>query len=182
VGGGDLDVWGLGAHVFTRSETWLFGGYLGYDTIDQSNADTWTGAVEVQFYMPRSTLSGVLSHSDLDAGPGNFNATMLEGEYRHFVADNFSLHGGLGVGQGDVGGPDLDLWSAELGGEFQFETAPVSIFGFYRHGNIDVGALDADTSTYSIGVRYNWGGTLMDRNRRGAGLKRVLPVFERFIT
>jgi hypothetical protein len=180
LGSFDGDVWGLGAHAFTRSDSWLFGAYLGYDTIEDSDADTWTGALETQFYMPNSTISGVLSHSELDAGGGDFSATMLEGEYRLFLSENFSIHGGLGIGQGEISGTDIDLWDGELGAEYLFTGAPVSIFGFYQHGNLDAGG-DVQTDAFGVGVRYNWGGNLLDRNRRGAGLKRVIPVFERFI-
>jgi hypothetical protein len=176
----DVGVFGLGAHVFTRSENWLFGGYLGYDDADDFNIEAWTGALEAQFYMSRSTISGVLSHSVWD-GP-DYAITLLEGEYRHFFTDSVSAHVSLGFGQGDIGTTDPDVWSGEIGGEYLFSGAPVSIFGHYRHGVIDFNVGEIETDTLSVGIRYNWGGTLMDRNRSGAGLNRVTPVFERFLS
>lgn len=176
----DLDIWGIGAHAFTRNDAWLLGGYLGYDEIDDFNTETWTGAVEGQLYMPRSTVSAVLSHSLWD-GP-DYAITILEGEYRYFLSDNFSVHGGLGVGQGDIGSSDPDILSGEVGAELQFAAAPISVFGFYRHDELDFGTGDLEVDALSIGLRYNWGGTLMDRNRSGAGLNRVRPLFERFLS
>jgi hypothetical protein len=176
----DVDAFSLGAHVFTRRGAWLFGGYVGYDDVEDFNIEAWTGALETQYYFSRSTLTGTLSHSEWD-GP-DYTITMLEGEYRYFLTDNLSLHGGLGFGQGDIGGNDPDVWSAEAGGEYQFAALPVSVFGFYRRGEIDFNVGSIETDALGVGVRYNFGGTLMDRNRRGAGLNRVLPLFERFIS
>lgn len=176
----DADIWNLGAHVFARQESFLVGGYLGFDSIDDFSVDAWTFAAETQFYLPRGTISGALSHSIWD-GP-DYSITMLEGEYRHFITDNFSIHGGLGVGQADIGGSDLDVWSGAVGGEFMFSGAPVSLFGQYRRNSIDFGPGELDVDALTLGVRYNWGGTLMDRSRSGAGLNRVLPIFERFLS
>lgn len=180
-GGGDIDVGGVGAHVFVRNDAWLIGGYAGYDDADQWNYETWTGALEGQLYLPRATLSGVLSYSEIDIAAA-YSITMLEAEYRHFVTDNLSIHGGLGIGQGEIGTSDPDAWSGEIGAEYQFEAAPISVFGLYRHNNLDFGTGELDVDALSVGVRYNWGGTLMERNRRGAGLNRVLPIFHRFVS
>jgi hypothetical protein len=180
--GGDADdaaIWNLGAHVFNRGDRWLFGGYLGYDDIDDFNVEVWTGALETQHYLPNATVSGVLSHSIWD-GP-DYTITMLEGEYRHFISGNFTVHAGLGFGQADIGG-DSDVWSGALGGEYMFAGAPVSVFGQYRYNSIEFGVGEIEVDALSIGVRYNWGGSLMDRNRSGAGLNRVLPIFDRFLS
>jgi len=174
----DFDAWGLGAHVYRRGLRWLFGGYVGFDSIDDN--DAWTAALETQYYMPRSTFSAVLSYSDMD--DQSLTSTALDGRYRHFVTENLSLHGGLGIGEFEAGSTDFDFWQAELGGEFQFEALPVSVFASYRHAEYDVPLFDLETDTATIGVRYNWGGSLLDRDRSGPGMDRVLPVFERLIT
>lgn len=172
------DVYSIGGHVFSRSESWLIGGYVGYDKLESGGeAEELTFAVEAQFYMPRSTITGVLSHST-DDSIFDMNVTEISGEYRYFFTDNFSLQGGLGFGQGELGANDIDIWDAQVGGEYQFASAPISIFAGYRHGNLDAGAADIDTSSVGVGVRYNWGGSLMDRNRHGAGLARVPSAVE----
>lgn len=176
----DVDVWSVGAHVFKRHDAWLAGAYVGYDELEDFNADAWTAALETQFYLSRGTLSGVLSHSEWN-GPG-YAATMLEGEYRHFFNDNFSLHGGLGFGQGDIGTNDPDIWSGEVGAEYMFAGMPVSVFGFYRRSSMDFGPGEMDVDTLSAGVRYNWAGSLMNRDRNGASLRRVPSIFDRFLS
>jgi len=176
----DVDAFGVGAHVYKRNESWLFGGYLGYEDIDDFNAELLTGALETQWYFDRATLSGVLSHSIWD-GP-DYAITMLEGEYRHFLSDNFTVHVGLGVGQGDIGASDPDLWGGEIGAEYMFAGAPVSVFGGYRYSNLDFGVGEIEVDALSVGVRYNWSGSLRERSRSGAGLNRVLHVLDRFLS
>jgi hypothetical protein len=174
------DVWGVGGHVFTRNESWLFGGYVGYGKLDSGGeAEETTIAAETQFYLPRSTISGVLSYSE-DDSIFELSATMIDGEYRHFITDNFSIQAGLGFGQGEIGVTDIDFWRAQVGGEYQFDALPVSIFAGYRQGTLDAGGGgDIETSSVGIGVRYNWGeGTLLERNRNGASLARVPSAIE----
>ncbi|GIK49287.1 MAG: outer membrane beta-barrel protein [Hyphomonadaceae bacterium] len=181
--GGDADdvgVWGLGVHIYKRSPSWLIGGYVGYDDADDFNIASWTGAIEAQFYLSRATVSGILSYSEQETQ--GYAITLLEGEYRYFVTDNFSIQGGAGFGQGNISTSDPNVWSAQIGAEYQFADAPISVFGEYRYGLVDFDPGEIETNTFSIGVRYNWGGSLIDRNRRGAGLNRIIPVFERFIT
>jgi hypothetical protein len=181
--GGDADdvgIWGLGAHVYKRSETWLVGGYVGYDEADDFNIASWTGAIEAQFYLPRATVSGALSYSEQETQ--GYAITLLEGEYRHFVTDNFSIHGAAGFGEGDISTSDPNVWTAAIGAEYQFADTALSVFGGYRYGLVDFDPGEIETNTLSIGIRYDWGGSLMERNRRGAGLNRVIAIFERFIT
>jgi hypothetical protein len=179
--GGETDVWGLGVHVFARRDAWLVGAYVGYDDMGDFNLEVLTGALEGQYYLPRSTISGVLSYSEADI-PAAYSITMLEGEYRYFFTDNLSVHGAIGIGSGDIGAADPDVWSGELGAEYQFDAAPISVFGSFHHNTLDFSTGEIEVDAMRIGVRYNWGGTLMDRDRRGAGLKRVRHVFERFLT
>lgn len=182
-GGGDVDAIGVGGHVYKRGAQWLWGGYAGYTNFDAAGGDIdeWTVAAETQYYTARGTVSGALSYSDAEDFGGGANLVMLEGEYRHFVTDNFSLQGGLGIGSGEIGATDIDVWSGQVGGELQFDRMPISIFAGYRHNSVDAGAGDLDTDSVGVGVRYNWGGTLWDRNRGGAGLNRVPGVLERIV-
>jgi hypothetical protein len=166
--------------VFTRGDTWLFGGYLGYEDIQEFNAEAFTAALETQYYLQNATISGVLSHSIWD-GP-DYAVTMLEGEYRYFISDAFTVHASAGFGKGDIGTSDPDVWSAGIGGEYLFSSMPVSVFGGYRYNSMDFGTGEIDVDALTIGLRYNWGGTLKDRNRNGAGLNRVPTIFDRFMS
>ncbi len=162
----DANAWNIGAHLFSRGDTWLWGGYVGYDTVSGGGTDIneWTAALQTQYYMPRTTLSGNLAYSDTE---GDLRLWQIDGEARFFATDNFSLQGNLGWGNLSGGGGDSDLWNYGVGAEWQANSFPVSIYAGWQGYNFDGGG---DTSAWEVGVRYNWGGTLLERNRSGAGL------------
>jgi hypothetical protein len=132
----------------------------------------WTVALQTQFYMPRTTISGNLSYSSISDLPllGDTNTTQIEGEARFFATDNFSIQGNLGWGNLDTDalGSD-DFWTYGVGAEWQADSFPVSVFATWQGINSDNVSSDG---SWRIGVRYNWGGTLLERNRSGAGLSR----------
>jgi len=167
----DASEWNVGAHLFSRSDTWLWGVYGGYQTISGSGDDVneWTVAGQVQYYMPRTTLSGNLSYSGISDLPlvGDVNTTQISGEARFFATDNFSIEGNLGWGNLDADAGSGNFTTYGVGAEWQADTFPVSVFAGWQ--GFDTEASDS-SSAWRIGVRYNWGGTLLQRNRSGAGL------------
>jgi hypothetical protein len=171
----DANQWDIGGHLFSRSDTWLWGAYAGYNNISQDGLDDlseWTVALQTQFYMPRTTISGDLSYSQVSDFPflGDITTTQLSGEARFFATDNFSFQGNLGWGNLDADGVGSDdFWSYGVGAEWQADSFPVSIFANWEGFNSDDVSSDG---SWRIGVRYNWGGTLLQRNRSGAGLNR----------
>jgi len=90
-----------------------------------------------------------------------------------FVNDNFRLNGNIGFATIDYDsfGED-DAFSYGLGGEYQFAALPVSVAAAWNHVEFDEVSTEADT--LSLAVRYNWGGTLRDRDRNGASQAGVL--------
>ncbi len=170
-GGGEADIWNLGGHLFTRHEGGLIGGFVNYGNADIGGAgdfDFWTAGIEGQLYMSRTTLDGALSYSEADDTDASLTAADLG--LTHFVSDNFSLGANVGFGQIDDGANDADLVSFGVGAEYQFAAMPLSIFGGWQRSEID--DLDADADSLGIGVRYNFGGSLFERNRSGASLAR----------
>lgn len=170
---GDANDWGIGAHLFSRNDQWLWGGYVGYNSVDGGgdSVNEWTVALQTQFYMPRTTLSGDLSYSQISDFPflGDITTTQIDGEARFFATDNFSFQGNLGWGNMDTDIGSGDFWTYGVGAEWQADSMPISLFADWQGVNSDA----ADTSsTWRIGVRYNWGGTLLERNRSGAGLNQ----------
>jgi len=173
--GSDIDFWGLGGHVYTRQGDWLFGGYAGFGNIEAtgSDIDEWTAALEAQYYLARTTIDGAVSFSETDGGGGtDIETTALDVGVRHFVTDNFSIGGNVGFANVDTGaGGDADATSIGVEAEWQMATLPISIFGGYQRTEVDIPG-DLEVDSFGIGVRYNWGGTLFDRDRSGAGLRR----------
>jgi hypothetical protein len=169
--GGDADTYNLGGHVFTRNDSHLIGGFVNFGEVDAGGGadfDYWSLGLEGQMYLQRTTLDGALSYSEADDTDAELTAVDLGAT--HFFTDNFSAGANLGFGSIEGGGADADVSTFGLGAEWQFASAPVSIFGGWQHSEID--DIDAEADTLGIGVRYNWGGTLFDRNRNGASLPR----------
>lgn len=167
----DTDAFSVGGHLFTRSEGHLFGGFANLGSVEPDGGgdfDFWTVGLESQFYFNRTTLDGALSFSEGD--DIDVSLTSVDLGLTHFATDNFALGGGLGFGNIDTPLGDADLVSYGINAEFQFDAAPISVFGGWQH--LDVDDIDADADALTVGVRYNWGGSLIERNRTGASLSR----------
>ncbi|HVY84224.1 MAG TPA: outer membrane beta-barrel protein [Caulobacterales bacterium] len=172
-GGDDADDWHVDAHLFARNDQWQWGGAVAYENVDfggGDNTDVWTGAAEMLFFQPDVTWGATLSYSDasdIDASAWNLN-----GEARYFFNDNFRVDGNVGLGTADLGGADDsdNTWQAGIGAEYQFASMPISIYGGYEHYNIDTSGDNVDNDALTIGARWNFGGTLRDRDRSGANL------------
>lgn len=166
----DADGYGANAHLFTRNDSYLFGGFVGLSDGDGSDT-AYTVGLEAQKYLETVTLAGVLAYGDSDDNQGD-GVWGLGGEVRYFATDNFRLSGGLGYADADGEG----LVSIGLGGEYQFETAPISVYANYARSEFEDS--DLSTDTISVGVRYNFGGTtLKSRDRQGASLTGASTVF-----
>jgi len=163
-GGGDVDTYNFGGHLFTRNDSYLLGGFASIGNTDFSFADYdyYTVGLEGAYYLSRTTLNGALSYSDSD--DLNADSTALDLGATHFVTDNFSFGGTVGFGEL----ADLDFVSYGVGAEYQFAGAPISLFGGYNKTDYD----SFDTDALSVGVRWNFGGSLFERDRSGASLTR----------
>jgi hypothetical protein len=152
----------LAAHVLVRDESSLVGGFA---AVDRSNNDTaWSVGLEANKYFDRWTLASAVAYKDDDdIDASGWGATA---QARFFPADNVRLDVHAGYARVDYGGlGQSDVTAAGAGAEYQFEAAPISIAAAYDHADLDHGQ---SASAWMVTVRYNWGGTLRDRDRTGA--------------
>lgn len=160
--------YGLTGHVYARNDNHLFGGFIG--VADSDDSTTWVGGLEANKYFTNWTLAGAVfygNNDDADADGYGVNV-----EARAFVHDNFRLNANIGYANIDAGAGDDDAMLYGVGGEYQFASYPVSIVAGYNTLDFDGG----DVDTWTIGVRYNWGGTLRDRDRSGASQASLTGV------
>jgi hypothetical protein len=153
---------GVAGHLFQRNDRSLIGAFASIN--DASDSTTWTVGGEANAYLDSVTLAGALiygSNDDVDADGYGLNT-----EARFFPSDNFRLDARLGYATIDAGGFEEDVLTYGAGGEFQLSQTPVSFTLNWRTIDADATNLSADSLT--VGVRYNWGGTLRDRDRTGA--------------
>lgn len=163
------------AHVFTRNDEWAVGGFVGATDVDGDTA--WNVGVEGAKYFEQFTLAGSVSYGTLDDVDVDVWGANLEG--RFFATDNLRFDGRIGAFNADAGGLDIDGMSFGVGAEWQIEQAPVSLYTTYDSVQLD--DVDVDVNTWMVGVRWNFGGSLKDRDRNGASFNGGLgSVFRSF--
>jgi hypothetical protein len=166
VDGDNIDtVSSAAAHLFTRNDSWLFGGFVGLSHADDS--DTWSAGLEANKYFEQWTLAGALIYANNDDADANLWG--VNAQARLFPTDNLRLQGNVGWARVDFGGPggDDDAWTAGVGAEYQFEAMPVSIGANYNH--VEFNDADVSANVWTVSLRYNFGGgSLRDRDRNGA--------------
>lgn len=162
--GSNNEAYGATAHVNARNDSYLFGGFVGLASVADDNV--WSAGLEGQKYYDNVTLAGAVGYANADDADADIYGA--DAQVRYFLSDNFRIQGALGYAKVEAGPADDNVWSLGAGGEYQFASVPVSVFGGYTHAEFD----DADVSSdaFTVGVRYNFGGTLKDRDRKGASL------------
>lgn len=179
----DIDQMRVGGHVFWRGADWLLGAYVGGEWVDTlaGDANGWVVAGEGQFHTGRVTLAGTVSYAEMDTPViVSFDQWTVNGTLRYFVTDNLSLEASAAWLDTTINPVALSSSGSYfgLGAEYQFHDC-LSVFAGYRHTDLGDGTPEVDT--WGIGLRWSFGeGTLMQRDRSGARLRRPEGVFETF--
>lgn len=159
----DSDTLAGTVHVFTRNDQWALGGFVG--AIDLEDDTAFNVGAEGAYYFDRVTLAGNVSYATLDDTDVDVWGAGVEG--RFFATDNLRFDARLGGFNADAGfGGDVDGMTYGVGAEWQIEAAPVSFYTSYDVVEFD--DADLDVGTWMVGLRWNFGGTLKDRDRTGA--------------
>lgn len=172
---GECDHLSLAAHLFSRNERFLWGGYVGRTSLTAvaGSVDEWHAGLEGQLYLARTTLTGAAGYTSFDVGGASREVWSFDAEARHFFGDNFSVQANAGYADADaslIG----DGWSIGLGAEYQLANAPISIYGGWQRADFA-----EEIESVGLGVRYSWNATLFERNRSGPSLNRPQGVIER---
>lgn len=122
----------LTGHLFTRSDRYLFGGFVG--VADSDDDTVWNAGLEANKFYDRWTLNGAIGYvqgedDDQDAWGVNVGASL-------FATDNFRVDANVGWLSAD----DDDALALGVGAEYQFASLPVSVGASYAHIDYD----DAD--------------------------------------
>jgi hypothetical protein len=166
--GGNINYTDAGLHAFMRNDQHALGVYA--NSTDFFGVSAFGFGVEGAYYMDQVTLSGSLGWDTMDGGffgPGSSDGWDATLGAKFFVNDNFSI--GADYGHVDFDGFTTDNYG--INAEFKPETAPVSFFGGWRHNSDGGFFTSGDYSTWSLGVRWNFGGgSLKSRDRTGASM------------
>lgn len=137
----------------------------GFIAADDAGFDlAWTAGAEVQKYMGKATLTGSLAYTTID--DADLDAWTVGGEAAYYVMPNVRLSAGLSYSDLEFMDESEDAFTYGVAGEYEFAQAPISI----RAGFSRTDFADADIDTWTLGLRYNFGGDMQSRERAGANL------------
>jgi len=141
------------------------GGFVAANGIGSGDT-VWTVGAEAQKYLAGSTLTGLVAYTDAD----DLGAKVwtVGGDAAFYVMPNLRLNAGVSYNNVDTDFGDADAWTYGVGGEYEFTGTPFSISAGYTRA--DIGDIDVDVDTWSLGLRYSFGGGLQARDRAGANL------------
>ena len=165
---GDDTVGSAAAHLTkTFGSDLRAGAFAGVSDIGGENYFSIGG--EVQKYLLSTTLTGVVAYTDLDGA----DAWTFGGDAAYYVNPSLRLNAGVSYNNVDIDAAgEVDAWAYGVGAEYQLDNSPFSLFGSWQR--VSVNDIDVDADVFTVGARYNFGGTLQSLDRAGANLGRTL--------
>ena len=136
------------------------GGFVGAADIGDETA--LTGGLEVQKYLSKATLTGVVAYTTAD--DIDLDTWTVSGDAAFYVTDALRLN--AGVSWLTIDDADVDGFTYGVGAEYEIARSPFSVTAGYSHSDIE----DLDIDSWTVGLRYSFGGGLQARDRAGAGL------------
>ena len=187
-------------HVFARTDQWLLGVFVGADDAGVFNVKG--GGVEGQYYLGKLTLAGSIGAATESEDQGDsYKPYVVSGrvDARYFVTDDLMIgahagyegsdyHNNSGVYYEELKAPGL--WTVGVGAEYRIAASPFTVTANYEHGDSKITDDYGETGFYqdnnqirahgdyvSIGARWTFGGSLLNRDRHGASLSTMKDMF-----
>lgn len=166
-GGEDDTIFNGGLHLISEQEDGRFGAFVGVTTSDADNSsETWEGGIEAQANVDKYIFGGALGYFTND--DVELDGWGLRLDAQKFKTDNFVLGARFGLATAEVFDVDVDGWTAGVWAEYQLTDTPISFSAGYDRTEIK--DFDVEADTISLGVTYNFSGTLRDRETTGPSL------------
>lgn len=168
-----IDHWRGVGHVFWDGGDWRLGGVLGVTSVnldlvvvDVDLEETMFGVEGTYDLGDRAVIGASYTMGQVEylgTGIERPDAWNLDASLSYYVTENFRLRGALGIGHLDFGIPEdnADTTTYGLSAEWQPFSAPVSLQAGWSEFESDV---DGDVSSLSLTVRWNFGGSLRERD------------------
>ncbi|RZJ00942.1 MAG: hypothetical protein EON90_05430 [Brevundimonas sp.] len=142
-----------------------FGGFIG--AADAGEETAWTIGAEAQKYLANATLTGSVAYTTAD--DVDVDAWTVSGDAAVYINPNLRLNAGLAYTTLEAAGEDADVWTYGVGAEYEISSTPFSVAAGYTRGDLE----GIDLETWTIGLRYSFGGGLQARDRAGATLSNA---------
>lgn len=161
--------WRLNGHLFYNYGDFRVGAVAGWAkvNIDGNAPEASHWGIEGQYWFDRVSVgaSAIWGNSDWLISPHiDYHNYDLNAAF--YATDNFVLGASYGVGSVDNGVTSAaDTRNYGIDAEYQLANHPISFTAAYNHWEISDTPIDSQA--WTIGVRWNWGGTLHARDRDG---------------
>jgi hypothetical protein len=160
-GASDDTIFAGTAHLTTLVGSDLrIGGFVG--AADVADETALTAGFEAQKYLANANLTGVVAYTTAD--DVDLDIWSVGGDAAFYVTDALRLNAGLSWMT--IDDADVDGVTYGVGAEYQIARTPFSATAGYSHSDIE--GLDVDS--WTVGLRYSFGGGLQTRDRAGAAL------------
>jgi hypothetical protein len=160
----DDDFLRLDGHLYWDGSGWRIGGVVATTQLDDTDIEEWVYGVEVGFGGGTNVQWwGALTAGNIETGGFDYDTWNADLGLDFYSSPNVRFGGTVGFGE--IDDADIETTTFGINGEFQPWSAPISIYAGWQMVNAESGGVDADSNSFSIGARWNFGGgTLQDRN------------------
>lgn len=161
----DIDDRTIAGHLYWHTDAWNLGGVVATTNLDggSTSVDETVYGVEGSFNLaPSAVLTGSYTVGESEFLVIDVDTWNADIGVNYYFTDNFRVSGNLGTGNLDFGGgADFDTSTFGVGAEWRLSSTPVSFTADWSTFDADA---FGDYDTLKVGVRWNWGGTLRERD------------------
>jgi hypothetical protein len=130
----------------------------------------WSVGAEAQKYFDKATLTGAVSYGSIGELDAKLWSVGVDGGY--YILPNLRVNANAAYSDIQVQDTDVSAVSYGVAAEYQISESPMSLYASFARTTVD--DFDLDLDTVSLGVRFNFGGDLQQRERAGANLTRSI--------
>lgn len=125
---------------------------------------------EVQKYFDKATLTGAVSYGSINDLDADLWSVGVDGGY--YILPNLRVNANVAYSEIQVADAETNAFSYGAAAEYQINSTPMSVYASWGRTTLD--DFDLDVDTLSLGLRFNFGGDLQQRERAGANLTRSI--------
>jgi len=140
------------------------GGFVGADGLGDGD-QSWLGGLEAQKYLSKATLTAQTAYASVD--DLDMDIWTVGGEAAFYPMARLRLHVDAAYNGVQTSDQDVDAWTYGAGAEYWLPNTALTVVGDFNR--LEWEAVEIDT--WTIGLRFNFGGDLQQRDRKGGGLR-----------
>lgn len=160
----DVDTQTVAGHAYWNGGAWRLGGVVAFTNIgDEDDASESAYGVEGTFDLgSQAVILASYTVGEADLFLDDVDTSTFDIGLNYYLTENFRIGGQYGFGNLDGGTGDVDTSNLRLNAEWQPWTTPVSFTLGYNSFDVDESSDGLDS--WSIGARWNFGGSLRERD------------------